>query len=40
MGGEYVENLDDFWGRCDYITVHVPKTKETVNLINKDTIAK
>ena len=40
MGGEYVSNIDDFWGKCDYITVHVPKTKETVNLINKDTIAK
>ena len=40
MGGEYIENLDDFWGRCDFITVHVPKTKDTVNMINKDTIAK
>lgn len=40
MGGEYVQNLDEFWGKCDFITVHVPKTKETVNLINKDTIAK
>ncbi len=40
MGGEYVTSLDDFWGKCDYITVHVPKTKETINLINKDSIAK
>jgi len=40
MGGEYVQNLDEFWNKCDFITVHVPKTKETVNLINKDTIAK
>ena len=40
MGGEYVEKLDDFWGKCDFITVHVPKTKDTVNMINKDTIAK
>ena len=39
-GGEYVGNLDNFWGRCDFITVHVPKTKDTVNMINKDTIAK
>lgn len=39
-GYEYVENLEDFWGKCDFITVHVPKTKETVNLINKNTIAK
>jgi len=40
MGGEYIQNLDEFWNKCDFITVHVPKTKETLNLINKDTIAK
>lgn len=40
MGAEYASTLDDFWGKCDFITVHVPKTKETINLINKDTIAK
>ena len=40
IGGEHVDNLDAFWGRCDFITVHVPKTKDTANMINKDTIAK
>lgn len=40
MGGEYVSTLDDFWGKCDFITVHVPKTKETINMINKDSISK
>ncbi len=40
LGGEYVENLDDFWGKCDFISLHVPKTKDTINLINKDTLAK
>ena len=40
MGADYVAELDKFWGLCDFITVHVPKTKETVDLINKDTIAK
>ena len=40
VGGEYIENLDDFWGKCDFITVHVPKTKDTLNMINKNTIAK
>ena len=40
LGGEYIENLDNFWGRPDFITVHVPKTKDTLNMINKDTIAK
>ena len=40
MGAEYVTSLDEFWSKCDIITVHVPKTKETINLINKETIAK
>lgn len=40
MGAEYVQNIDDFWGKCDFITVHVPKTKDTVDLINKDSISK
>jgi len=40
LGGTYVGNLDDFWGKVDFISLHVPKTKDTMNLINKDTIAK
>ncbi len=40
FGAKYVESLDELWGECDYITVHVPKTKETLHMINKDTIAK
>jgi D-3-phosphoglycerate dehydrogenase len=40
FGAKYIENLDDMWPICDYITVHVPKTKETLHLINKETIAK
>ena len=40
FGGEYIENLDDFWAKPDFITVHVPKTKDTLNMINKDTISK
>lgn len=40
FGGEYVETLDEFWGKPDFITVHVPKNKDTLNMINKDTIAK
>lgn len=39
-GASYVASLDNFWGKCDYITVHVPKTKETANMINKETLAK
>ena len=38
FGAEYVESLDNFWGKCDYITIHTPKTKETMYLINKKTL--
>lgn len=38
LGCEYVYHLDDFWGQCDYITVHTPKTRETMHLINKNSI--
>jgi len=38
MGCEYVAHLDDFWGKCDFITVHAPKTRETTHLINKNSI--
>ena len=40
LGGEYVSDINNFWAKCDFITVHVPKNKETLNLINKDTITK
>ena len=40
FGAKYYENLDDLWPVCDYITVHVPKTKETMHMINSETIAK
>lgn len=40
FGAKYVQSLDELWGECDYITVHTPKTKETMHMINKDTIAK
>lgn len=38
IGCEYVPHLDDFWCRCDFITVHTPKTRETTHLINKNSI--
>ncbi len=38
IGAEYATSLDEFWGRCDYITIHTPKTKETAYLINKNTL--
>jgi len=38
MGAKYVEHLDEFWGECDFITIHTPKTKETTGLINLNTL--
>lgn len=38
LGAKYVRHLDEFWGQCDFITVHVPKTRETAYLINQNTI--
>jgi D-3-phosphoglycerate dehydrogenase len=39
-GAYYVASLDDIWKSADFITLHIPKNKDTLNLINKDTIAK
>ena len=38
IGAKYVTSLEEFWGQCDYITVHTPKTKETTSLINRNTL--
>lgn len=38
IGAEYIESLDNFWQKCDYITIHTPKTRETMYLINKNTL--
>lgn len=38
LGAEYIPHLDDFWGRCDFISVHTPKTRETTHLININSI--
>lgn len=38
IGAEYISHLDDFWGKCDFITVHTPKTRETTHLINVNSI--
>lgn len=39
MGIEKVD-LDDLYARADFITLHVPKTDKTANMINKDAFAK
>ncbi|MBI5845264.1 MAG: phosphoglycerate dehydrogenase [Deltaproteobacteria bacterium] len=33
-------SLDELYSRADYITVHVPKLKDTLNLLNADAFAK
>ncbi|MFC1579745.1 phosphoglycerate dehydrogenase [Thermodesulfobacteriota bacterium] len=33
-------SLDELLARSDYITIHTPKTDETTNMINRETIAK
>lgn len=37
---QMVRNLDDFWGQCDYISMHMPFTEDTKGMINKTTLAK
>lgn len=38
IGAKYIKSLDEFWGICDFITIHAPKTRETTSLINKNTL--
>ncbi len=38
LGATLVKSLDEFWGACDFITIHVPKTRETAYLINRNTL--
>ena len=40
MGVKKVNTYDEIYKDSDYITIHVPKNEQTVNLINKDSIAK
>ncbi len=37
---KFTADLDDIYAAADYISVHVPATKETTNMINADTLAK
>jgi D-3-phosphoglycerate dehydrogenase len=40
MNIELFEDLDRVWPKADYISLHIPKTAETTNLINAVAIAK
>ncbi len=37
---EYVDSLDALYEKADYITLHLPCTKDTKGMVNADTIAK
>lgn len=39
LGMTYTENFDDILS-CDFITIHTPKNKETINIIDEPEIAK
>lgn len=39
VGVKYTTNFDDIL-QCDFITIHTPKTNETIDMITKDEIAK
>ncbi len=40
LGASYVTSLDEIWKVADFITLHAPKNKDTLNLINRETLAK
>lgn len=39
-GALYENSLDDFLPKLDYLTLHIPKTADTVNIINKENMNK
>ncbi|MHA3914633.1 phosphoglycerate dehydrogenase [Halovulum sp. GXIMD14793] len=40
LGIEKIEELDDLLARADFITLHLPKTEKTANLLSAEKIAK
>ncbi len=36
----YINDINEIFANCDYITIHVPLTDSTKNLVNTETIAK
>ncbi len=39
LGMKYTQDFDDIL-KCDFITIHTPKNKETINMIDEDEISK
>jgi D-3-phosphoglycerate dehydrogenase / 2-oxoglutarate reductase len=35
-----VDNVEDLYKTCDYISLHMPKTKETIGMVNYDLMSK
>jgi D-3-phosphoglycerate dehydrogenase len=40
LGVEKIEELDDLLARADFITLHIPKTEKTANILSAERIAK
>lgn len=40
MGVELVEDLEELMGRSDFVTIHLPKTKETAGMFNAELLGK
>lgn len=40
LGVELVDTPEDVFARCDFLTIHLPRSPETEGLVNADTIAK
>lgn len=40
LGVERIEDLDELLARADFVTLHLPKTEKTANLLSADRIAK
>ena len=40
LGVERIEDVDDLLGRADFVTLHVPKTEKTANILSAERIAR
>ena len=40
MGVEKIEDIDDLLARADFVTLHLPKTEKTANILSAERIAK